>query len=150
MIDTYFEDLEVGDLITTGDYTVPEDEMIAFAEKWDPIPIHIDRDYSDNMVHGGLIATGIYILAVRQALIMSVCKTHATIGSTGYTDLNFRIPVRADDVLTATMKVTGKRESRTKSDRGVIYFDSDLAHVNGGPQVLTVKDRVMYRRRSSI
>ena len=38
----YFEDIQIGDAETVGEYEVTELEMVEFAKKMDPLPIHID------------------------------------------------------------------------------------------------------------
>lgn len=43
MVYGWFEDMAAGDTETIGEYLVEEDEMVAFAEKWDPFPFHVDR-----------------------------------------------------------------------------------------------------------
>ena len=40
----FLEDLKVGDVFGGQRYSVPRDEMIAFARKWDPRPIHLDDE----------------------------------------------------------------------------------------------------------
>ena len=39
----YFEDIEVSDSQKAGPYSVSKDEIIQFAEKYDPRPFHIDE-----------------------------------------------------------------------------------------------------------
>ncbi len=64
MDDIYFEDVIVGAVLQAGPYVIPEQEMMAFAAAWDPLPMHVDRAYAAKH-HGGLTAPGIYLLAVK-------------------------------------------------------------------------------------
>ena len=60
MDDIYFEDVIVGDTLRAGPYVIPEQELVAFASTWDPLPIHVDKAYAAQF--GGLTAPGIYLL----------------------------------------------------------------------------------------
>ena len=39
----YFEDFPVGYSFTTDHYLVSKDEIVEFAQQWDPQPFHIDE-----------------------------------------------------------------------------------------------------------
>lgn len=39
----YYEDIDVGDVRDLGSYRVSKDELTAFAEQYDPQPIHTDE-----------------------------------------------------------------------------------------------------------
>ena len=43
MGDNYFENVVVGGIMTAGPYRVTRDEMVEYAEKWDPFPFHEAR-----------------------------------------------------------------------------------------------------------
>lgn len=53
----FFEDFREGDVAEYGDITVSSQDIIAFAEKFDPQPFHLD-DEAAKPVSGGLIASG--------------------------------------------------------------------------------------------
>jgi acyl dehydratase len=40
----YFEDFQVGERIELGSVTVTEEEIIAFAQRYDPQPFHISPE----------------------------------------------------------------------------------------------------------
>ena len=40
----YFEDLEVGEGMTSGEYIIDKQEMIEYARKWDPQLFHINEN----------------------------------------------------------------------------------------------------------
>lgn len=146
MSDLYFEDLRVGDVLTSDAYPIDEDEMVAFARKWDPLPIHIDEDAARASPHGGLIGSGEYSMAIKQLLITRLGFNAGVIASVGYDELRYRRPVRPGDSLTLTVRCAEKHESRTKADRGVVKFDVALANQDG-EAVLTYLDIVMMARR---
>lgn len=142
----YFEDFQVGDRITAGPYPIARAEMRAFAEKWDPIPFHIDEAAARPGVHGDIIGSGVYTIAVKQVLIMSRLKEGRLVGAMGYDKLKFARPVFAGDALSTVMTVASKRASRSRPDRGIVIFDVTIANQKG-ETVLASRDVVMYLRR---
>jgi acyl dehydratase len=142
----YFEDFRIGDKITAGPYVVDRTEMRAFAEKWDPIPIHIDEAYAKASIHGDLIGSGVYTIAVKQVLIMSRCGAGELIGAMGYDRLKFARPVYAGDGLSMVMEVASKRASRSRPNCGIVVFDVTVSNQRSEP-VLVSRDVVLYFRR---
>jgi acyl dehydratase len=142
----FFEDFEIGDRITAGPYPIERGEMRGFAEKWDPIPIHIDEATARKGVHGDIIGSGVYTIAVKQVLIMSRLKAGRLVGAMGYDRLKFARPLFAGDTLSLAMTVASKRASRSRPDRGIVIFDVVIANQKA-ETVLASRDVVMYLRR---
>jgi len=143
----YFDDLQVGDHETLGPYRVDAEEMLAFARHWDPLPIHVDEAAARRSVHGTLIASGIYTIAVKQHLLANHCRWRgAVIGAAGYDELRFPKPVHAGDHLSFRWEVTDKRASRSKPDRGIVRFRMQVTDQDGDT-VLSYLDSVMLARR---
>ncbi len=143
----YFEDVVVGATVTAGPYRVTRDEMVAFARKWDPFPFHVDEMAARDSIYGGLIASGEYTMAVKQALIHRLGGNEALIGSMGYDELRYLGPVRPDDRLTLSMECTDKRVSRSKPDRGIVKYKVTLTNQDEEP-VLSYTDIVLLAKRA--
>ena len=45
--------------------------MLAFSRQWDSLPIHVEEGVMTTGYQGGLIASGEYMMAVKQRLISS-------------------------------------------------------------------------------
>jgi acyl dehydratase len=146
MGDDYFEDVSVGGVISAGPYHVTLDEMVAFAEKWDPFPFHVDEAAGRDSIYGGLIASGEYTMSVKQALIHRLGANPALIGSLGYDELRYLGPVRPGDRLTLSVECTDKRESRGKADRGVVKYKVTLTNQESEP-VLSYVDNILLAKR---
>src|SRR5437879_2569485 len=56
--DRYFEDYVTGAVYEYGYTSVSEADIVAFAERFDPQPIHTDAQFADSGPFGGLIASG--------------------------------------------------------------------------------------------
>ena len=62
----FYEDIEIGEEFQSESYTVREQEIIDFALQFDPRAIHTDVQAGLESEFGGLIASGIHIMALAQ------------------------------------------------------------------------------------
>jgi acyl dehydratase len=81
----YFEDIEVGSTARFGDYAVTRDEVIAFAEKYDPQPFHLSDEAAAQTHFGRLSASGWHTCAMTMAMLVEHLKANdqAGLGSPG-------------------------------------------------------------------
>ena len=117
-----FDDIPLNQRRTTKAYVVPEEELIAFAGRWDPLTMHTDREAAKVSPHGGLIAPAAYTIAVANVLTDELDPGVVSIGGAEW-KVRFPNPVRPGDRLVATSECVYKRESRTKTDRGIARFE---------------------------
>jgi len=117
---TYFEDIRIGWKGHSGEYVIAKEELIAFARKWDPLPMHTDETAARESLHQGLIAPACYTMAVASRLLSEIEPRPAAIGGAGYDQFRLPNPVRPGDRLSLTVECIGKKPSRTKPDRGVM------------------------------
>jgi acyl dehydratase len=137
----YYEDFEVGDAVSFGEYTVTEDEIIEVATMFDPQPFHVDPEAAEDSIFDGLVASGIHSLGISTRLTITeffqADPGVANLGGLGMDDVRFPAPVRPGDTLTCELEVREKRRSESRSDRGYIDFRERLVTV-AGEQVLGV------------
>jgi acyl dehydratase len=125
--DRWFEDYVAGAVYEYGYVTVDEEEMLDFARKYDPQPIHVDRAFASDGPFGGLIASGWQT----GSLFMRLFADHylsrvASLASPGLGELRWPAPVRAGDRLRARVETTETRQSRSKPDRGLVHTHGRL------------------------
>jgi acyl dehydratase len=142
--DIYFEDVVVGKTLRAGPYVIPEEELLAFARTWDPLPIHADKSYA--MQHGGLTAPSTYLFAIKMRLVHTFPLRRTVIAAIGYDEVRFLRPVRPGDALSLELQWTSKRRSRSKPDRGVVSGRYSLINGFGDP-VMTHLDTILMRLR---
>jgi acyl dehydratase len=130
MHDCYFEDIQLHQPRTTDTFIVPEEELIAFAKRWDPLAIAAGREAAKGSPHAGLIAPATYLMAIANALISQLDPRALFIGVADWR-VQFPHPVRPGDRLVATSECVYKRESRTKTDRGIARFVITVQNQNG-------------------
>ena len=117
----YFEDYVAGSVHEFGPIVVEEAEVIAFAQRFDPQPFHIDPEAAAQTMFKGLIASGWHT----GGMTMRLCVDHylskvASLGSPGIEELRWLKPVRPGDALSVGVTILEAKRSRSKPDRGVI------------------------------
>ena len=142
---TYFEDVVPGEHIFSTPYRVPEEELIAFGKKWDPLPMHTDRTAAEASAFGGLIAPGSYVIAIIINRVHSLPQKWAVIASPGYDEVRFLNPVRPGDDLILEVEVVDKRVSESKPDRGIVILRFTLRNQLNTPVCSLLNAVLMYR-----
>jgi acyl dehydratase len=142
----FYEDMIPGGIITGPTIKVDREEMVEFAKRWDPLPIHID-DVAGNATFGGITAPGVFVLAIKQRLIHQLPDAHAVIASLGYDEVRFHEPVRPNDTLRLDYEWLSRRESKSKPDRGVVTVRLSLIN-QSGITVMSHLDTVLVKRRA--
>jgi acyl dehydratase len=127
MRDYYLDDLKPGDAFRSPSLVLTEQDVVEFAEKYDPQPFHLDRDAAKSTHFGGLVASGFQIAALAWALaqrtgVFSKCSL-AGIGIDG---LNWRKPVCAGDALTCGFELLKKRISSSRPGQGIAVWRFDV------------------------
>ena len=54
----YAEDFKEGETFNLGTYNVTKEEIVDFAEKYDPFPFHVDEAKAKATIFGGIISSG--------------------------------------------------------------------------------------------
>jgi acyl dehydratase len=80
----YFEDYIPGSVHEFGPIKVEEEEIIAFAKRYDPQIFHIDPGAATKSIYGGLIASGWLTGSLTMRLLVDHYLSHvASLGSPG-------------------------------------------------------------------
>lgn len=144
MDDIYFEDVIAGRALHAGPYVIPEQELLEFAQKWDPLPIHADKAYA--MQHGGLTAPSVYLFAIKMRLVHTFPLRRSVIAAIGYDEVRFLRAAHPGDALTLELTWVEKRRSRSKPDRGIVSGRYSLSNA-AGELVMTHLDTILMLLR---
>ena len=119
--DRWFEDYVPGAVYEYGSATLGEADIVEFARRWDPQPMHTDPEAAARGEFGGLIASGWQTVAVMMRLLVDNFLSHvASIASPGIDELRWRRPVRPGDVLRIRVSILEATRSRSRPDRGMV------------------------------
>jgi len=143
----YLEDFVPGSVREFGPAVVGEAEIIEFARRYDPQPIHIDPEWARTGPFGGLIASGWHTAAVAMRLLVDqYLPTAASLASPGIDELRWLRPVRPGDELRVRVTVIESRPSRSKPDRGLLRSRIEVLEPDGSA-VMTMIGMNIVRRR---
>ena len=144
----YFEDLEVGAETDFGMYEVTREEVLEFAEKYDPQPFHLSDEAAAKTHFGRIAASGWHTAAMTMAVIARHVVKHeqAGLGSPGIDELRWRKPVYPGDTLHVRGEILEKTPSRSKPEIGSFRTRTTVTNQNGDT-VMTFVSIVLIRRR---
>lgn len=145
----YFEDLTIGDRYEVGEYTIEKDEIVSFAEQFDPQPFHTDEAAAADSMFGELVASGLHTLCLSVRLFVTGFVNSGpklqNMGGLGMDDLEWHEPVRPGQTLDIEIEVVGKTPSESRDDRGYVEF---RRRTYTDEHVLTVHSYNVVRRRN--
>jgi acyl dehydratase len=143
----YFEDYAPGAVYTAGEIAVTESEIIGFARRYDPQPMHTDPDAAAHGRFGGLIASGWHTGAMMMRLFAdNFLSPASSLASPGLDELRWYLPVRPGDVLSLRVTILETRPSRKNPDQGVLRSLVEVLNQNGAV-VMSLKPISLLRRR---
>ena len=110
----FYEDVQTGASFTTPGHTITEADIADFCRLTrDNHPLHTDAAYAREAGFPGIIAHGLYGLALMEGLKTELhLYDESSIASLGWDKVRFRAPLLAGDVVHVAMDFTAKRESR--------------------------------------
>lgn len=137
----YAEDLAVGDFMDVGSVVATREEIISFAKRFDPLPIHIDGTDSP---FGDVIASGMHTLALFASITSPKFMARiALVAGKGFERMRLPIPVRPEDVLTASLQVV---EIKLRPRRADVHCRFEMVNQDGDVVLTMVGIQVVRRR----
>ena len=120
----YFEELEVGMVFEHQPHrTITETDNLLFSTlTHNPQPLHLDAEFAGQSQHGEILVNSLFTLGLVVGLSVAHTTLGTTIGNLGMEKTEFPNPVFIGDTLSVSTELTDKRESRTKPDRGIVWF----------------------------
>lgn len=119
----YYEDLVEGEEMRSASRRVTAQEIVEFASRYDPQYFHTDAEAAKRSIFGGLVASGIFTMAVWRQLDHQIAGDIAWICGVAWDDVKFRTALRAGDEIHARARCLSKRVSNSHPERGVVIYD---------------------------
>ena len=143
----YFEEFVQGETIRHAlSKTVTESDNNLFSlMTMNHHPVHLDNVYASDNQHGRILVVGTYVFSLVVGLTVSDISGLA-IANLGYKDVVHLAPVFIGDTLRARSEVLEKRESNTRTDRGVIQVQTYGTNQNG-VDVIRLQRSVLLKKR---
>ena len=148
----------VGATDDLGGFTFSADEIVRFAQAFDPQRFHVDPEAAKHSLFGGLCASGWHTTAAWMKL-MAAHREHvrgaalargerpARLGaSPGFTNLKWLKPVYAGDTISYRTTLTGKRVSASRPGWGLASHHNEGFN-QYGEMVMSFDGAVFWERR---
>ena len=125
----YFEEFNLGSKIAIEPAVIEKDDMIAFAKKYDNLPLHTDEEYAKTTIFGQLIAPGVmsFMSVWAKYLENDLAGNELLAGKS--TKIEWHKPVFANDVLTSTCTVSNLEKRNAKN--GLVELTFEVFNQNG-------------------
>lgn len=144
----FYDDLEVGETDEFGAYDVTKDEIVTFAEQYDPQPFHLDEDAAEASVFGELVASGWHTGAICMRLLVDHRESVATLAGIGLDDLRWHAPLTVGDTLQVRTEIVDKRPEEGRDDRG--YVTTRLEGYDQHDELLISYDAIALVERRDV
>ena len=137
----YFEEFVLGSKTNIEPVVINKEDMISFANKYDPIPLHTDEEYAKSTHFGKLVAPGVMSF-------MSVWSKYLEVDFFGNellagksTKIEWIKPVFANDVLSGKATITNLVMRNGKN--GIVEISIDAYNQNGELVLKNVTEAVV-------
>ena len=125
MAGLYFEDFEPGMVIEhVNRRTVTETDNVLFSTMTlNLAPLHLDAEYSAKSIHGQRLVNSLFILGLICGITVPETTQGTTLGNLGFSEIKFPAPVFHGDTIHVETEIVDKRESKSRTDSGIVYFE---------------------------
>ncbi len=143
----YFEEFEIGETLQhwPGRTISEADDTWFSLLTMNQHPLHIDAHYASQTQHGQRLVVGTLVFSIVVGLSVADVSGRA-IANLEYEEIKHIGPVFHGDTIYAESRILDKRESKTKSDRGIVYLETRGLNQRG-EVVLSLKRRVLIPKQ---
>jgi len=147
----YLEDFQVGDTDEYGSYTMTEEEIVGFAEQYDPQDVHTDPEAAEETRYDGLIASGWQTvnIAMRLAVEYGYLEDLAVVAGIAVESIEWNQPVRPGDTLRVEEEIVGRNPSESDPEQGVLEIEITVFNQNDVPVLSSVWVDIVHRAPSA-
>ena len=125
----YFEEFVLGSITNIEPVIINKEDMLSFANKYDPIPLHTDEEYAKSTIFGSLIAPGVMSFMSVWAKYLEIDLAGDELLAGKSTKIEWFKPVFADDILTSTCTVSKLTKRNEKN--GIVELTFEALNQNG-------------------
>ena len=125
MAGLYFEEFTVGQVFRhqPGRTVTEADNMLFTTMTMNPQPLHLDAAFASQTEFGQRLVNSLLTLGIAVGLSVGDTTLGTTVANLGFDKIEFPKPVFHGDTLYIETEVMDKRESRSRPDAGVVFFE---------------------------
>ena len=121
----YFEEMTEGAQFSHPfTRTVTEMDNVMFTSlTMNPQPLHLDEEFAKTTIHGRRVMNSLFTMALIGGFHVLELTFRTTLGNLGYELVEFPNPVFHGDTLRGETTILDKRESKSRTDSGIVWFE---------------------------
>ncbi len=136
----YFEDLQIGETLTTARRTITEADIVNFGcLSGDHFYAHMDKIAAQDSMFGERVAHGYFVISAAAGLFVEAAPG-PVLANYGMEGLRFIEPVKIGDTiqvhLTCKKKIKKRQRSSEEQAQGVVAWDVEVCNQDGKPVAL--------------
>lgn len=144
MFDKYFDEISVGDKVTSRGRTITEADVLNFAMlSADWFPLHTDVEYAKGSMFGERIAHGLLVLSAASGLAPP--QAPYTIAFYGMDRVRFINPTRIGDTIHVEAEVIEKEERNEQS--GIVTYRQTVKNQSDKDVAVGIMKVLMARQK---
>ena len=144
MFNKYFDEMSVGDKVTSRGRTITEADVLNFAMlSADWFPLHTDVEYAKGSMFGERIAHGLLVLSAASGLVPP--QAPYTIAFYGMDRVRFINPTRIGDTIHVEAEVIEKEERNEQS--GIVTYRQTVKNQRGDDVAVGIMKVLMARQK---
>jgi acyl dehydratase len=158
MMGLFMDEVELHKRFALGSYTFTHDNMVAYAQKFDPVGFHVDENAGKASPFGAMTAAGLHTASAwmvcyvatnvrERATLESQGKTLPEVGpSPGFKNMRWQKPVFAGDVISYFTTATAKRALKSRAGWAMLNGFNEGVNQHG-ETVFTFESAVLNAMR---
>ena len=125
MAGLYFEEFTVGQVFRhqPGRTVTEADNVLFTTMTMNPQPLHLDAAFAAETEFGQRLVNSLLTLGIAVGLSVGDTTLGTTVANLGFDKIEFPKPVFHGDTLYIETEIMDKRESRSRPDTGVVFFE---------------------------
>lgn len=125
MAGKYFEELTIGQVFKhqPGRTVTEMDNILFTCLTMNPQPLHLDEEFAKQTEFGQRLVNSLLTIGITVGLSVGDTTLGTTIGNLGFDKVEFPKPVFHGDTLYAETEIVDKRESKSRPDAGIVFFE---------------------------
>ena len=125
MAGLYFEEFTVGQVFRhqPGRTVTEADNVLFTTMTMNPQPLHLDAAFASQTEFGQRLVNSLLTLGIAVGLSVGDTTLGTTVANLGFDKIEFPKPVFHGDTLYVETEIMDKRESRSRPDAGVVFFE---------------------------
>jgi acyl dehydratase len=129
----YFEEFTVGEVFRhqPGRTITEMDNVLFTCLTMNPQPLHLDAEFARSTEFGQRLVNSILTLGIMVGLSVGDTTLGTTVANLGFDKTEFPKPVFHGDTIYAETEVVEKRESRSRPDAGIVWFEHRARNQRG-------------------